>query len=208
MPTPRDVARYKNFLGLNNANDFMKAADEMKRRGDFTTPGNDLAAIAAAKRAGAPADAFLSTSEVAEGAAAAAAMKAGDGGVLTLTKEQEAAQTAAAAAEMKAPAAGGPSVSLAAKQDILEEALFSGRWAFAHVRWTFYMSALIHVCWIDGCCMWAMRWVGHPGGRPLQRQVLLIVTALYGRLRALGGCTCINAVCTLSRCIGHYHGCA
>ena len=39
---------------------------EMKRAGDFTTPGNNEAALAAAKASGAPVDAFLSTNEVSE----------------------------------------------------------------------------------------------------------------------------------------------
>jgi len=95
----------------------------MKRKGDFTTPGDSLAAIAATKAAGSPVDGFLSTNEITEGDAAAAAMKAADGGVLTLTKEQEAAQVAAAAADMKAMK--GAAVALAAKADILEEAQFT-----------------------------------------------------------------------------------
>lgn len=123
--TAKDVARYKNFLGLNNANDFVQAAAEMKRRGDFTTPGDDLAAIASAKNDGSPVDAFLSTNEVSEAADASAAMKASDGGFLTLTKAEEAQQVAAAAKEMKAPAPSGPAVALAAKTDILEESMFT-----------------------------------------------------------------------------------
>jgi hypothetical protein len=98
----------------------------MKRRGDFTTPGDSLAAIAASKAAGSPADAFLSTNEVAEGSAASAEMKAADGGMLTLTKGDEAQQVAAAAADMKASVTKGASVSLAAREDILEESLFVG----------------------------------------------------------------------------------
>ncbi|KAI8475645.1 MAG: hypothetical protein J3K34DRAFT_403970 [Monoraphidium minutum] len=116
--TAKDVARYKNFLGLNNANDFIEAANAMKRKGDFTSP-DDMAAIAAAKAAGAPADAFLSTSEVADGAAAAAAMKGGDGGATTtMTKEREAAEAGASARP-------GYNVPQAAKGDILAEPMFS-----------------------------------------------------------------------------------
>lgn len=62
--------RYKKFLGLTNPDDYKKAAAEMKMRGDFTTPGNDMAAVEAAKAAGAPVDAFLSTNELAEADAA------------------------------------------------------------------------------------------------------------------------------------------
>jgi hypothetical protein len=130
------MARYRNFLGLNNGNDWEAAAREMKAKGDFTTPGDNLAAIAAAKADGAPVDAFLSTSEVAEGSAAAAEMKSGDGGrLLTISKADEAAQAAAAAAEMKAgPRAAGPSVSLAAREDLLEEAMFSGSYEIKYAR--------------------------------------------------------------------------
>lgn len=44
---------------------------KMKRRGDFTTPGTDTAAIAATKQAGMPVDGFLSTNEVQEAAVVA-----------------------------------------------------------------------------------------------------------------------------------------
>ena len=125
----RDVARYKNFLALGNAErESEAAARAMKKRGDFTALGDDAAAIAAARAAGAPVDAFLSTSEVAEGAAAAAEMKAGDASrLLTISPADEAAQAAAAAADMKVPkaAAAGPAVSLAAREDILAEAMFA-----------------------------------------------------------------------------------
>jgi hypothetical protein len=49
-------------------------------------------------------------------------LKAADNGVLTLTKADEAQQVASAAADMKAqPSPAGPSVSLAARSDILEQ---------------------------------------------------------------------------------------
>jgi hypothetical protein len=67
----RDVARYKNFLALDNEGAAKVAAAAMKARGDFTTPGNDMAAIAATKAAGFPVDAFLSTNELKEGDLAA-----------------------------------------------------------------------------------------------------------------------------------------
>jgi hypothetical protein len=56
-------------------------------------------------------------------------MKAGDAGrLLTMAPAAEAAEAGAAAADMKAAGArpAGPAVSLAAREDILEEALFSG----------------------------------------------------------------------------------
>lgn len=48
----------------------------MKRRGDFTTPGDDEAAIERSRAQGAPVDSFLSTNEQAEAGEAARAMKA------------------------------------------------------------------------------------------------------------------------------------
>jgi hypothetical protein len=56
---------------LNNEDASKAAAAEMKRRGDFTTPGIDMAAVAAAKAAGTPADQFLSTNELEEAQQAA-----------------------------------------------------------------------------------------------------------------------------------------
>ncbi|GBF99882.1 hypothetical protein Rsub_12678 [Raphidocelis subcapitata] len=130
--TAKDVARYKNFLGLNNANDFVVAAREMKSKGDFTKPGDSASAIAAAKAAGTPVDAFLSTNEAAEAADAAAAMKAA---AAPGSAAGEAAEAAAAAAGLKAgAAAAGPSVSLAAREDLLEEKLFSGSYESKYAR--------------------------------------------------------------------------
>lgn len=63
--------RYKNFLGLDNPNDFMAAAAEMKRKGDFTSLSNDAQNIAAVRAAGMPADKVLALNSVEEGAAAA-----------------------------------------------------------------------------------------------------------------------------------------
>ncbi|GFH20478.1 uncharacterized protein HaLaN_17606, partial [Haematococcus lacustris] len=71
-----DIARYKNFLALNNEAAYKAEAAAMKARGDFTSLGSDAAAIAEAKAAGSPVDSFLSTNEVAEGSAAAREMKA------------------------------------------------------------------------------------------------------------------------------------
>jgi hypothetical protein len=51
--------RYKNFLGLNNPNDFMEAAAAMKRKGDFTSLGSDAAAISSIRSQGMAADKVL-----------------------------------------------------------------------------------------------------------------------------------------------------
>jgi hypothetical protein len=63
------------------------------------------------------------------------ALKAQDSSVLTLTKADEAQQVAAAAAETKAPAApAGPAVSLAARNDIMEQGMFSANAEMRYAR--------------------------------------------------------------------------
>jgi hypothetical protein len=115
---------------------------QMKKRGDFTTPGNNEAAIAASRASGAPVDGFLSTNELSEGAAAASEMKSSPSGTatMTMTKEQEAQEVAAAEQAMKqrrmaaqaetrqaAEAMyGGDSNDLAYARDI---EITNGRWA-------------------------------------------------------------------------------
>lgn len=69
-PSPSSF-RYKNFLGLNNPNDFMAAAAEMKSKGDFTSLRDDAQAIAAVRAEGMAADKVLALNSVAEGEAAA-----------------------------------------------------------------------------------------------------------------------------------------
>jgi hypothetical protein len=62
-------------------------------------------------------------------------MKAADGSVLTLTKSEEAQQVASAASEMKAnPAPAGPSVSLAARSDVVEQVYFNEKAELAYAR--------------------------------------------------------------------------
>lgn len=63
--------RYKNFLGLNNPNDFMAAAAQMKKQGDFTSLRDDAQSIAAVRSEGMAADKVLAINSVEEGAAAA-----------------------------------------------------------------------------------------------------------------------------------------
>ena len=58
--SPADVARYKNFLGLNNADDWKIAERQMKGRPDFATPNVDTEAIAQVRAQGMPADKVLS----------------------------------------------------------------------------------------------------------------------------------------------------
>ena len=48
------------FLGLSSEKDYVSAAEDMKRKGDFTTPGLDMQAVAASRAQGTVADAFLS----------------------------------------------------------------------------------------------------------------------------------------------------
>lgn len=59
-----EISRYKNFLGLNQTEEADIVAKQMKRKGDFTTPGDDERQIAAAKAQGAPVDKFLATNEM------------------------------------------------------------------------------------------------------------------------------------------------
>jgi hypothetical protein len=62
-------------------------------------------------------------------------MKAADGSVLTLTKADEAQQVAAAASDMKAsPAPAGPSISLAARSDVVEQVYFNEKAEMAYAR--------------------------------------------------------------------------
>lgn len=106
--SPMDVARYKNFLALNNEKAQKEAAAAMKAAGDFTTPGNNMAAIKASKAEGAPVDAFLSTNELAEGGAAASKMKA-DG----------------VAAQEPTVSPQGPALSLEKRKEIEDMLMFS-----------------------------------------------------------------------------------
>jgi hypothetical protein len=61
-------------------------------------------------------------------------MKASDGSVLTLTKAEEAQQVASAASEMKSSVPAGPSVSLAARSDVVEQVYFNERAELAYAR--------------------------------------------------------------------------
>eukprot|EP00199_Chlamydomonas_sp_CCMP681_P006600 CAMPEP_0119101778 /NCGR_PEP_ID=MMETSP1180-20130426/731_1 /TAXON_ID=3052 ORGANISM="Chlamydomonas cf sp, Strain CCMP681" /NCGR_SAMPLE_ID=MMETSP1180 /ASSEMBLY_ACC=CAM_ASM_000741 /LENGTH=286 /DNA_ID=CAMNT_0007085951 /DNA_START=112 /DNA_END=972 /DNA_ORIENTATION=+ len=71
----RSIARYKNFLALDKEGAEREEARRMKAEGDFTTPGDNLSAVAASKAAGSAADAFLSTNDLQEGSAASSEMK-------------------------------------------------------------------------------------------------------------------------------------
>jgi len=87
-----EIARYKSFFGLDKEAESKEAANQMKVRGDFTTPPNTAAegaAAAAAKAAGSPVDSFLSTNEVAEGLSASKEMKAASSTTATLTRDPE-----------------------------------------------------------------------------------------------------------------------
>jgi len=63
--------RYKNFLGLNNADDYKLAAAEMKSRGDFTSLSRDTSAIQAIKSEGMLADKVLAVGDNAQAEEAA-----------------------------------------------------------------------------------------------------------------------------------------
>uniref|UniRef100_A0A383W9X3 Uncharacterized protein n=1 Tax=Tetradesmus obliquus TaxID=3088 RepID=A0A383W9X3_TETOB len=132
--TPKDVARYKNFLGLNNPNDFMAAAAAMKAKPDFTSLATDASAISELKSQGMAADRVLGLNDAAAADATAREMKAADGSVLTLTKAEEAQQVAAAAGEMKSSVPAGPSMSLSARNDVVEQVYFNEKAEMAYAR--------------------------------------------------------------------------
>jgi hypothetical protein len=56
---------------LNNPNDFMAAAAEMKRKGDFTSLGSDAAAISSIRSQGMAADKVLGLNDAADADATA-----------------------------------------------------------------------------------------------------------------------------------------
>lgn len=130
--TRREVDRYKSFLGLSTKDEnlTMKAVQDMKKRGDFTSLGNDLNAIAEAKKQGSPVDAFLSTNEIAEADKAGREMKS-KSGLLTISKAEEAQDVAVAESAMKTSSSSGPSVSLAAKADVEEQLFFNDELKYA-----------------------------------------------------------------------------
>lgn len=127
----RELQRYRSFLGMRDEEATITAAQRsMKKAGDFTTPGDDMGAIAAARAQGSAADAFLSPDDAGQLTAAATALRV-DGGVLDL---QTSAAADEAAASMKAREEGrqGPSVSLSARDDIYETGSFtSSDWSYA-----------------------------------------------------------------------------
>ena len=111
-----DVARYGSFLGIKAERDAARVAAEMKARGDFTTPGDDAAAIAAARVT--PADAVLGRNDDAAEAAAAASLRAV--GTPALDIKNDVAAAAAEAARVKRADANAPAVSLAGRDDAVE----------------------------------------------------------------------------------------
>lgn len=126
----RDLARYRSFLGMKNeAREIAATAKAMKLTGDFTSPDNE-GAINAARSAGTSADTFLSPTNDGAVATAAATMKA-EAGVFTLDNNAEANKVAAALKAAEARQAG-PSVSLQARDDIIETGTFtSADWVYA-----------------------------------------------------------------------------
>jgi hypothetical protein len=87
-------------------------------------------------------------------------MKAADGSVLTLTKAEEAQQVASAASDMKAsPAPAGPSISLAARSDVVEQIYFNEKAEMAYARqveltngrWGLEFWRLLRFCGMPAC---------------------------------------------------------
>lgn len=121
--TLNDMARYRNFFGIQSDEQLKREADELKKSGDFTSPDN-FEAIAQAQIEGSAADSFLSMGSDAEKAADQAAQQ---------MKDSERAPNPDA----------GPNMSLSARSDVLEQGVFqnsemayarnveltNGRWA-------------------------------------------------------------------------------
>jgi hypothetical protein len=114
---PRTAERYKQFFGVVPDAEIKAEADKLKQRGDFTDPpdtAKDNQQIAESKAEGTPADRFLNLSGQEEEANQAA------------TELKEQAQRA------KEAATKGPSLSLAARADVVEQtSAQQGEWAYA-----------------------------------------------------------------------------
>ncbi|GAX85424.1 hypothetical protein CEUSTIGMA_g12840.t1 [Chlamydomonas eustigma] len=98
-----EIARYKSFFGLDKEAEVKEEANQMKLRGDFTTPPNTAAegaAAAAAKAAGSPVDSFLSTNEMAEGQSASKEMKSASA-TATLTRDPSVSAPSTAKSTLK-----------------------------------------------------------------------------------------------------------
>ena len=115
--SPDDVKRYGAFLGMRAERDADAVATAMKAAGDFTTPGDSAAAIAAARGA-TPADAILAPNNDAAEAAAATTLRAD--GTPALALGADVAAVAAEAARVKRADFNAPALSLAGRDDAVE----------------------------------------------------------------------------------------
>jgi len=153
---PRQVERYKSFLGIQPDAEVDAVADELKRRGDFTDPPSpkDFEQIAQAKAEGTPADKFLDISGTDEDANQAARD----------LKEQE--------QRSKDYDSKGPSLSLNARSDIMEQtSAQASEWAYARqVEVTNGRYAMLG--------FWACIIVEAATGRGIIGQVVLYLKAL------------------------------
>lgn len=116
--SPDDVKRYGAFLGMRAERDADAVATAMKAAGDFTTPGDSAAAIAAARGA-TPADAVLAPNNDAVEAAAASALRTEGTPALQLSAA-DAAAAAAESARVKRADFNAPALSLAGREDAME----------------------------------------------------------------------------------------
>jgi hypothetical protein len=170
-----DVARYQNFFGISANEEAKKVAKDMKKAGDFTSPDR-LDLIAENRAAGTPADQFLSFDDK-ESAQKEAAKRKADAGILTIDNQKEAdAEAKALKQRAQGQGATGPSQSLEARADVLEQAQqSSGDWAYArNIELTNGRWAMIG--------FWACIIVEAATGRGILNQVIL-----YLRLSGLLG---------------------
>ncbi|EIE23215.1 hypothetical protein COCSUDRAFT_63572 [Coccomyxa subellipsoidea C-169] len=144
--TATELVRYRQFLGIqkedqNIAEEQAKLKQSFAAGTDVASPDN-LKTIAAAKDAGTPADKVLGGTEPVQ-FSGKLEREPRDGGIFGANVEAEAAREAAAMKRREQAGMPAPSISLSAKQDILEQSsqvnsdfdyarnveLTNGRWA-------------------------------------------------------------------------------
>lgn len=144
--TATELVRYRQFLGIqkeqqNIAEEQAKLKISFAEGKDIVSPDN-LNTIAATKKAGTPADNVLGSPEPVK-FTAKAEQEPKDGGIFGTNVEEEARREADAMKRREQAGMPAPSISLAAKQDILEQSnqvnsdfdyarnveLTNGRWA-------------------------------------------------------------------------------
>lgn len=128
--SPTDAARYRSFLGINKEAEANAVAQQMKAKGDFLSP-TDFNAIESARQEGTPADKVLNIDDRSTADATAEDLKA-QPSILNIDSRAESNQAASALKE-RGSTPVGTSQSLAAKEDIIEQGLFTSA-DFAYAR--------------------------------------------------------------------------